>query len=182
MRACSPALAALVVALVATTLSCFNPVHSDAVTALGDEVPGVPKGATHRAGQPCLVCHGGNGPGPDFAIAGTVFETSAALKGANSATVRLIDAKGKKIETSTNTVGNFYLEAGKWSPTYPVSVTVLESPTSASPKVMATPIGRQTSCAACHSLKGASRTTELPVYVGAAPTAADAGADAKGSP
>ena len=42
--------------------ACGDPVHDARVAALGDERPGVPAGPNHRPGQPCLACHGGDGP------------------------------------------------------------------------------------------------------------------------
>jgi hypothetical protein len=60
-------------ALGLAAVGCDDPVHDDAVTALGGEDPNVPIGALHRPGQPCLVCHGGSGPAAlAFSVGGTV--------------------------------------------------------------------------------------------------------------
>src|SRR5207249_3431097 len=38
-------------------IACGDPVHDDAVAALGPEAPGVRPGPTPRPGQPGLTCH-----------------------------------------------------------------------------------------------------------------------------
>lgn len=154
----SPALLAALLALAAPTLACFDPVHDDAVAALGDEAQGVRRGPNHRPGQPCLVCHGGDGPGPDFEMAGTVYETRAGTAAAAGVTVRLTDAKGSATQVSTNSVGNFYIEGSRWSPTYPVRVELAGG---GKTQKMESRIGRQTSCASCHEKQGS--TTMAPV-------------------
>jgi hypothetical protein len=122
--------------------ACANPVHDDAVTALGPEAPGVPPGPTHRPGQPCLTCHGGQGPASEqFSIGGTAYETqrlplsdgapapaSAPLVGA---TVQLTDSSslgdasdagaGNATQTTTtNSVGNFFILESDWAPVFPI--------------------------------------------------------------
>jgi hypothetical protein len=154
---------AVLVPLLATVASCFNPVHSEAVDALGGEASGVRPGPTHRPGQPCLTCHGGDGPGsPDFVFAGTVFTKRNVNTGAPNVTVTLTDAYGNKHAALTNSVGNFYLTS--WSPTYPVSVS-LSSKDVANPPVMHSAIGRNGSCAFCH-FTGDNRPDHMPpVYL-----------------
>ena len=133
--------------------ACANPVHSDAMAALGDEKPGVPEGPTHRPGQPCSVCHGGDGPGPDFAIGGTIYDTRGVDKALPGVTVTLTDAKGDTRTPVSNEVGNFYLKAEEWSPTFPLFAT-LTYPDPASGKNvtidMVSRIGGNISCAFCH--------------------------------
>ena len=75
MRAWTLARLPVGLTLLATLAACdTDPVHSSAVDALGPEVAGVPKGPYHRAGQPCVTCHGGEGPASQqFVMAGTVF-------------------------------------------------------------------------------------------------------------
>lgn len=123
--------------------SCIDPVHNERVADLGDEAPGVRRGPTHRPGQPCMTCHGGLGPGPDFEIAGTVFETETAATPAKGAVVTLKDATGATQTISTNTAGNFYISQGSYTPTYPLHVQVDGKP-------MKTTIGRRGGCADCH--------------------------------
>ena len=155
--------------------SCGDPVHDAQVEALGPEASNVSPGPLHRAGQPCLTCHGGRGPADlELSVAGTVFQTRAAdslplLAG----TVTIYDATqlvegGAPRSAVTNAAGNFYIEASRWSPTYPlhdISVTIegLAQPTS-----MHTAVGRDGSCAACHYLPE-GRTSHGRVYLVADP-------------
>ena len=105
--------------------SCFDPVHSDAVDALGPERTGVRTGPTHRPGQPCLTCHGGHGPGsPEFSIAGTVYSARAVQEPLSGVTVMLEDATKATRSVVSNEVGNFYIAIDSWSPTFPVFVTM----------------------------------------------------------
>lgn len=126
--------------------SCADPVHSDAVDALGPEV-GERPGPTHRAGQPCMTCHGGEGPAPDFAVAGTVYEVREGAVPLVGATVVLNDSGGQTRSLVTNSVGNFYMRAGEWTPTYPMFAKVDYQGVE---KVMTTRIGRTGGCADCH--------------------------------
>ena len=140
--------------------SCLDPVHSDAVDALGPEAPGVRTGPTHRPGQPCLTCHGGDGPGPDFAVAGTVYETRNGTAPLPSVTVLLRDATGTTRATLTNSAGNFYITSREWSPAYPMYAELHYGDLTAT---MVTRIGRNGGCAECHRSGG--QTTMPPVYL-----------------
>lgn len=153
-------LALVAVALAATlSTSCFDPVHSDEVAALGDEVAGVRTGPTHRPGQPCLVCHGGKGPGsPEFEIAGTIYEyRSAASAGVDNVLVRLTDVTGHVVRRRSNRAGNFYVEKDSETLYYPLTVELGEDVQGGDPRIkpsgtksMMTPIGRNGGCAFCH--------------------------------
>ena len=70
----------LFVTLLATFLSCADPVLSNAVNAQGNETSGIAKGAYHRAGQPCVTCHQEGGPASNFpyTVAGTIFSGKVA--------------------------------------------------------------------------------------------------------
>ncbi len=128
--------------------SCFDPVHADAVDALGGEKGGERPGPTHRAGQPCLTCHGGAGPGsPEFAIAGTVYATRSGTEALTGAEVMLQDATGAKQTFATNRVGNFYVPKTTWNPSFPLVVRVDFGGKKA---IMKTRIGGKGACAACH--------------------------------
>lgn len=131
--------------------SCFDPVHSDDVNALGGEVNGVRTGPTHRPGQPCLVCHGGHGPGsPEFSIAGTVYAVRDQLDQAPGINVVLQDSTNNPPHTVvSNEVGNFYIGADSWAPVFPVSVS-LQDGNGKVLKEMNTVIGRNGGCAFCH--------------------------------
>src|SRR5580698_3342306 len=92
--------------------SC-DPVHDDAVAALGGETPGVPRGPLHRTGQPCLLCHdGASGDPPALSMAGTVFAGGNSLAPSPGVTVTLQSADGTTATATTNAAGNFYLTPG----------------------------------------------------------------------
>ena len=148
----------LVAAAVAPLLHCgSDPVHDAEVAALGNEVPGVPQGPYHRAGQPCTVCHGPEGPAStQFVLAGTVFDSAAAVNGApgnlvgiGNVQVLVVDDNKTSPTTTpvTNCVGNFYITADQWTPAFPVNVGLSADGTMAT---MLTQISRATSCAECH--------------------------------
>ena len=149
MRAALPVTAA--VAFFALVAIACDPVHSDAVSALGGEAPGVRSGPTHRAGQPCLLCHDGAlGNPPQFTVAGTVYvkpNDASASNAANGASVQMTAANGSTYTAETNQVGNFYVTPGQWTPTYPMKVTVVYQGLTVP---MQTHIGRDGSCSGCH--------------------------------
>jgi hypothetical protein len=142
-------------------VSCTtDPVHDAEVAALGPEAPGVPKGPYHRAGQPCGVCHSGRGPARTvFSVAGTVFssgyEPDASLVGAGGVAVNIADDLGSPCKAITNCVGNFYLQPNlpinPCDPAFPIWVGVAPSATSENTFYMTGHVGRDSSCAGCHS-------------------------------
>jgi hypothetical protein len=144
---------------VAMVASCSDPLHSDRVDALGPEASGVSPGPTHRPGQPCLTCHGGEGPGAtEFAVAGTVYQTpDVGSPPAVNANVSLIDAPPlggsldgtHTVTTVTNSAGNFYLAKSQYSPVFPLRVEVTIDGL-AEPTRMTTHIGRDGGCGSCH--------------------------------
>jgi hypothetical protein len=127
----------------------LDPVHARAVAALGPETFGLEQGPTHRPGQPCLTCHGGQGPGsPELSVGGTVYETQAAMQWLEGAIVTLTDAKGMIKELTTNRTGNCLVRANEWRPVYPMRVSVSFGGVSID---MVTHVGRAGSCADCHT-------------------------------
>jgi hypothetical protein len=115
---------ALALCTVGPLFAC-DPVHDDAVSALGGEAPGVRRGPLHRPGQPCILCHDGAIGDPQrFTVAGTVFQTPGAKEAAVGATVKLTDANGTSMEVTTNAAGNFYLTPSQYDPVVPVQVLV----------------------------------------------------------
>jgi len=164
-----------VVATVAALAACVDATHDEQVQALGGETPGVPKGPLHRPGQPCLVCHGGEGPASSrLSVAGTVyavFEQSAPAVGAD---VQIEDITGTVFVSPTNAAGNFYVTSETWQPTYPLQVQVSLGPAS---HQMLTHVGRDGSCAACHQSQ-LGPASPGPVYVASdsSELAGDAGA------
>ena len=152
----------LVASLAIGTLSasCLDPVHSSGVDALGPEAAGVPTGPTHRPGQPCLTCHGGDGPGPDFAAAGTVYATRDGTAPMPDVAVLLRDSTGATRTAVTNSVGNFYITAGEWTPAFPMFAELHYGDIT---QKMDTRIGRTAGCAECH--RGGGLTKMPPVYL-----------------
>ena len=135
--------------------SCIDPVHSDAVDALGPEANGERSGPRHRAGQPCFTCHGGSGPGPDFAVAGTVYAVRGGSDPLPGAVVAITDAAGSTQRLATNEVGNFYLRASLWTPAFPLHVQLEYGDAK---KEMTTRIGRDGGCASCHIGAGSAKS------------------------
>lgn len=148
MRAESATWIALV-ALSSPVVACNDPVHDAEIAALGGEVAGVPKGPTHRPGQPCLVCHGSQGPAsPEFSVAGTIYAHPNTKVPVPGTTVRVLDADGTWYETKTNCAGNFLVLASDYAPKFPLYAAVkLDS----SANVMQSPMHRDGSCNGCHA-------------------------------
>jgi hypothetical protein len=139
-------------------ISCGDPVRSSDVAALGGEAPNVSPGAFHRPGQPCLTCHGGDGPSSkQWSVAGTVFKTLGGTTGAQDVTVELTDAAGKVFKLTSNGVGNFYVPIAQFAPKYPLKAKVY---TAATGQEMITQINGSGSCATCH--KGAGGPGSVP--------------------
>lgn len=129
-------------------VACGDPVHDDAVEALGDEAPGVEPGPLHRPGQPCLVCHGGDGPGEmQFSVAGTIFQYADSLEPLANAIVRLQDDRGRSTFTGTNCAGNFFVQQADFEPSFPLWTRVQFGGLGLD---MSTPIFADGSCAGCH--------------------------------
>jgi len=128
-------------------------VHDSAVSALGPEAANIPQGQYHRAGQPCVVCHGSEGPAnTQFSIAGTVFfgpATTASPIGVGNVTVQLEDDAQSKFSVTTNCVGNFWITPAAYNPNFPMLAAVgyAGQPNQS----MFTQISRAGSCASCHS-------------------------------
>jgi hypothetical protein len=156
------ALALLLV--LAGPVACMDPVHDDAVKALGPEMGGVPPGPLHRPGQPCLTCHGGDGPADsEFSLAGTVYLTQYEHVQAPNVTVVIEDVDGVAGTVTTNEAGSFWVNADKWRPKYPLSLSVKYGIITSR---MNTSVGRAGSCADCHDEKtGPTSTSPGHIYV-----------------
>ena len=138
----------LLLAFVVATLSCrYDPVPEDAMELLGDEVD--EPSATHRAGQPCVVCHSTyEGAAPSMAIGGTIYyqNSSGQILPAPNVLVRVRDSQNTERKACTNEVGNFWVDRDNWLDiTYPLEVRAGE-------RRMQSIVGRESSCAACHRL------------------------------
>jgi hypothetical protein len=146
--------------------SCSDPVQSNLVADLGPEVQGVRPGPLHRAGQPCLVCHSDNygfGAPKTWSVAGTVYEAQNSPTPARGATVTLTDDSGKKQVLTTNAAGNFFVEPSRFTPAYPLKVTVEAN--GYAPAPMKTLINGAGACASCH--RGNGSQGRMPgVYLG----------------
>lgn len=148
--------------------SCIDPVHSDAVAALGPERAGVREGPTHRPGKPCRTCHGGQGPSAlELSIAGTIYSARNDLQEPLSGvTVVLEDATKATRSVVSNEVGNFYIAIDTWSPTFPVLVTLHDQRADeGGVKRMETPIGSNGGCAFCHYGADNEPTHMPPVFL-----------------
>jgi mono/diheme cytochrome c family protein len=142
----------LVLGLAALHASCMDPVHSRAVDDLGPEEGGIKPGPRHRAGQPCVVCHGNAGPGsPEFSLAGTVYAVQGQPEPAQGVTVKMTDSKNRTVTKVTNDVGNFYVNFAEFAPSYPVFVEIAQNGQTVK---MTSRIGGKGSCAECHLGKG----------------------------
>ena len=138
--------------------SCADPVHDQQVAALGPEIAGIPQGEFHRAGQPCTVCHGPEGPAKnEFSLAGTIFwaggvgqYTNNAI-GVNQASVSVEDSLGVPTTIATNCVGNFYVPKAQQGFAFPILVSVYAGPNNEFTAKMTTQISRATSCGTCHT-------------------------------
>jgi hypothetical protein len=134
----------------AATLACNDPTHDEAVVALGPEPPGDHPGPTHRAGQPCLTCHGGSGPASShFSIGGTVYAVQGQKDPMPGVLVTITDIDSSKRTVKSNSAGNFYLTVADWQPAAPLHVQIVCN-SSKAPTQMGTHIGRDGSCADCH--------------------------------
>lgn len=142
--------------------ACVDESHELQVQALGADAPGVPNGPLHRAGQPCLVCHGGQGPASrQFVMAGTVFAVQGQSAPAVGAQVGIEDVNGSFYTATTNEVGNFYITTNQWAPVMPAQAQVSQGQNN---QQMVTHIGRDGLCAGCHTLTPGP-TSPGPVYL-----------------
>lgn len=133
--------------LIATQAGCGDPVRDSAVDALGSETPGVPRGPLHRAGQPCLVCHGEGGDASPFSFAGTVYVDATSLTPIDDVTVTLVDLFGREYSTTTNCAGSFFVRPDEYALDGPIWVGLRRDEVL---REMATPIYREGSCTGCH--------------------------------
>jgi hypothetical protein len=160
-------LVALAVVAGLPVVACVDESHELAVEAQGPEAPGVPRGPTHRPGQPCLVCHGGQGPASArFLMAGTVYGVQGESAPAGGAKVGIEDIRGSSFTATTNEAGNFFIRPEDWSLIYPAQVQVALG--DETPQMMGTHINRDGSCADCHALT-LGPTSPGPVFAALAP-------------
>jgi hypothetical protein len=150
----------------ALLFACGDPTHDNAVDALGSDPTGQPNGPTHRAGEPCLDCHGGSGPASaQFAVGGTAYSVKGQTDPLVNATVHVVDATGAQFDMPTNTVGNFFATTAEWQPVAPIHVSLTLDTGEAD---MISHIGRDGSCADCHTATPGPRSPG-PVYLAVDP-------------
>jgi hypothetical protein len=136
-------------------VGCEDPVRDQRIRDLGDEDPSVPVGVDHRPGQPCVLCHSGDGPASDkpFVVGGTVYATSAAkAPGGAGLLVRFVDSGGStpRVDVATSTSGNFYVTPDQWPDmTFPLKTAVFDAAQKPL-QAMQTTIDREGSCNFCH--------------------------------
>jgi len=141
---------------IAMMIACGDPTHDNAVAALGSDPTGQPNGPTHRAGEPCLVCHGGSGPGSaQFSVGGTLYAVKGQPDPLVNGTVHLTDATDAGFDIPTNSVGNFYATVDEWKPVAPIHVRVTLDTAEAD---MISHVGRDGSCADCHTADAGPRS------------------------
>ncbi len=163
MRGYLPSLLAVAAAAIGP-LGCVDIVHTDQVQALGGEAPGVGPGPTHRPGQPCLVCHGGQGPASfQMSLGGTVYDTQGQSAPAEGVQVQIEDITGASVTATTNSAGNFFVPLDQWQPKFPLLMQVSRGGVT---QQMLTYSSREGSCAGCHSNPSGPRSPG-PIYVNA---------------
>ena len=137
-----------------------------AANALPDD--GRYEGPTHRAGQPCLVCH-------DFTLAGTVYRLPDDEVGLEGAEVEVTDAEGVVFTAHTNRVGTFIVSTGGsdredrrdgWlhlarAPVFPLRVVVRYQDEE---QEMRNVFHREGACAACHTRDGPGAASAGPIF------------------
>ena len=143
-----------VVVLGSGTVACSDPVHNDDVAALGPEPGGAAPSELHRPGQPCLTCHGGQGPADlELVVGGTVFDFRGSLTGVSGVTVHISDGDNQPppVPVVSNQVGNFFIRRSDWDMSFPLDVFITND--KAQPpikKTMTTRVGRDGGCGTCH--------------------------------
>lgn len=137
---------------------------SEEADALGPEVGD--EGPQHRPGQPCLVCHSPReGRGEKFfVVAGTIYERRDDPTGLENVEVEITDAQDRVFTVFTNEAGNFMVHVDSSlgapesigegqlevpeAPEFPLNVTIRAG---AREQTMRNVVGREGSCAHCHS-------------------------------
>jgi hypothetical protein len=148
------------------TASCVDEVHDEEVAALGPE-NGVPPGPLHRPGQACLTCHGGSGPGkPQLSVGGTVYLNQGGGAPAPGASVQVEDILGNVRTLQANAAGNFFVTLSDFAPHYPTQMQVTSADGTITDQML-THVGRDGSCADCHT-PTVGPTSVGPIYVNAA--------------
>lgn len=136
------------IAALATFMACrHDPVPQDLIDELGEE-QGEPS-ELHRGGQPCLACHSVyEGAEPRMSVGGTIYyeASDGRILPAPDVLVEITDSRQVTRKACTNAAGNFWVEHEDWrDATFPLTVRAGE-------RRMISIVGRDGSCASCHSL------------------------------
>ncbi|HEY8079181.1 MAG TPA: hypothetical protein VIF62_33850 [Labilithrix sp.] len=150
-------------ALLLLCVSCNDPVRADEEKAVPDD-PAHRDGPEHHPGQQCTACHASaNFRGPtEFSFAGTIYEfrddtrtgDARALVGAR---VIIVDRAGGRMELTTNSSGNFYVNRSDYDPPMPVFIHIrgpngefITDQNGRYVNQMRSHIGREGGCGFCH--------------------------------
>jgi hypothetical protein len=161
MKTATKALVSSLFVITCVVFGCGNRAVDERIAVLGEEDPNVPVGEFHRPGQPCVLCHGEYlRENPIMSVGGTIYayptqtpeQKPLPVKGVK---VKLTDSFGEQYEAGTNCAGNFFVEADKWDPAFPLRAEI-EYPVpgaleSTKRVVMSTRVSRDGSCAGCHT-------------------------------
>jgi hypothetical protein len=98
----------------------------------------------HNLGQACRGCHDGTGA-PRFTASGTLFDASR-TEVVSGATIRIVDANGKKVEVVTALNGNFWTQEPL---AYPLTVEATACP-DVVPMVAKVPAPGNCNAGGCH--------------------------------
>ncbi len=101
-------------------------------------------------------------------MAGTVYDTKVAAKGAENVKVVFVDSAGNEREAFTNAVGNFFITEADWPDlTFPFKTGVARGNATIS---MSSTVNREGSCNFCHAPGGDPRQSIDPIFApGGAP-------------
>ena len=117
-----------------------------------NQVSNVDEGERMEPGGNCITCHGDEGEGPRYTIAGTVMGATNdddRCVGVDGITVEITGADGKITSLTTNSVGNFFYSGSVATP-YTAKIV-----TTNGERAMSTP-QTDLNCANCHTAEGAS--------------------------
>jgi hypothetical protein len=158
---------ALAAVLLSALSGCGNPSYDVQIEGLPPDTGAVKPGGSHRAGQPCLLCHGPyKGAYPQLSVAGTVFTLPTTAdqyvdaaadvesKAAPGVTVTVYDtnvSSGRQIKSDAS--GNFMIKIqDNYTPLFPLGAR-MDCPQNGLQFTMISRISREGSCNGCHNLR-----------------------------
>jgi hypothetical protein len=141
---------------------------ADAAADTPDADPAVPDGGAsaacvpavsgvgsghHNPGQTCIACHAGNS-GPDFTVAGTLYDSANGAAPLAGGTITVTDANGAVTTIVSQTNGNFYSSAPL---TFPIRIEASRCPDTSA--MSSTAAAGDCNSGGCH---GAANRIHLP--------------------